>query len=281
MSKMTELKSIDFMNENTFIQNSVLQEISKCLSIAGQYGGKCFGEFVREVVVPRSCNPECAVIFESVDIWFKADSDKFVDEMGLERINHTLTSSCKVDHYNLIKDQTILAKINIFVSDTCPATDFDVNRLTVLYKNNIPCEFNVESLDKFNPTVAELRLFITHKHARVLSPYEEILSDTKMNRGFLDNIDNFYFKRGWSVRYRNYAMSSRSSAGEFAELIKDSNRERITKRSPPKYPQSLYGAKILENSSQKMHAQDKVQILIQLENDIQQLRTKYLQILQI
>ena len=45
--------------------------INECLETAGSFGGKVFGGYVRDVIVPRLANRECSVKFNDVDVWFK------------------------------------------------------------------------------------------------------------------------------------------------------------------------------------------------------------------
>ena len=67
-----------------FEETIVLNQIIDCIKCASMCGGKVFGGFVRDVIVPRLHDSKCKINFKDVAIWFKteADANNFIMSMG-------------------------------------------------------------------------------------------------------------------------------------------------------------------------------------------------------
>src|SRR5680860_237869 len=66
-----------------FAMETSLQHIKKVLFIAGEYGGKAFGDFVYNTIVPRTVNPSCKIFFGIVSLWFTTEDNArlFIENM--------------------------------------------------------------------------------------------------------------------------------------------------------------------------------------------------------
>lgn len=65
-------------------QNKVLEQINDLIKLAEKYSGACVGDYVKNVIVPRSKDPNCKVDFTRVDLRFFYETDMypFMDELG-------------------------------------------------------------------------------------------------------------------------------------------------------------------------------------------------------
>lgn len=130
--------SIKFDNMSKFEQKIVLDSIKSCLAIATKYDGYVYGGFVRDVIVPKMVDPNCDVKFKDVDIWFDQRSNvgKFITKMGdkLKMKHHvppeTYPGAFNRTQYYLIEYDTVLAFIDVVVSNNLPVDDLDINNIT-------------------------------------------------------------------------------------------------------------------------------------------------------
>src|SRR5436305_14409947 len=61
------------MNDTKLEQN--LDKIGSCIKIASDHDGKVFGEYVRDVIIPRLKDPFCNISFTTIKFWFKTKND--------------------------------------------------------------------------------------------------------------------------------------------------------------------------------------------------------------
>lgn len=118
----------------------VLDAVFDCIKTASSFGGKVYGGFVRDVIVPRIHNPSCFVKFKDVDIWFTSQSasEAFIAAMnplffkssGISVKEDRYPGAFKRDQYHIRNYSAILAWIDVIVSDKLPVNDFDVNEVT-------------------------------------------------------------------------------------------------------------------------------------------------------
>lgn len=207
---MMSASYIDFSTMSGFVLESVLTSISECLKVAGKYDGRCFGGYVRNVIVPRDSNPTCPVKFKDVDIWFtnQNSADSFVREMGSSLIQMDKFAIEKNDvgykfgrkQYHLFKYGTCVAWIDVIVSDKIPVNDFNVNRLTALYRDG---ELVFESFGE--ESTSTLIGSIVCKQAVILPEYVKILtfpsspSPSHPSSIHFNRLNRIYLSNGWSI----------------------------------------------------------------------------------
>lgn len=203
---------IDFSNMSSFESAVVLDAIFDCIKTASQLGGKVYGGFVRNVVVPRLSDPSCSVKFKDVDLWFtnQLDADRFVRVMdklfvkfkGVDVTPDSYPGAFSRKQYHLTKFDTCLAWIDVIVSPTLPVNDFDVNEVTYSLLQNGTWI-----------TAAPPRLInqIKDKHAVMLFSYQKLIAEAvdrkSMNSEFNPNCKAYYSERikriftnqGWTV----------------------------------------------------------------------------------
>ena len=117
--------------------------INECIDVASKYGGRVFGGYVRNVLIPHFYGLKSPG-FKDVDLWFTSSSEalKFVLDMGNKLIYRNNT-----DQYNNQKGKVVypfgrsqfmlvdehnneVVIIDVITSDTLPVNDLNVNQLT-------------------------------------------------------------------------------------------------------------------------------------------------------
>lgn len=207
---------IDFSKMSKFELTVVLEAVVDCIKKATFYGGKVYGGFVRDVIIPRLANPSCDVKFKDVDLWFTSQSnaDSFISSMGslfkkFDGISIEVDSypgAFSRKQYHLTKYNTCLAWIDVIVSPTLPVNDFDVNDVTYTY--------TLSSIgDWITSSPPRLLHQITNKHAVMLPGYQNLIDratdcSTKgyqcrhgphCKRYYQERINRLFISKGWKV----------------------------------------------------------------------------------
>jgi len=216
---------VDFQNMSKTVKSVVIKFIiSECLSVAGKYNGKCYGGFVRDVLVPLSANKGNSNLvsnWKDVDIWFTTETDmkSFIKDMGRKlkavRYQQSITEERKNVLYNWPRNQYHLyiwnvnvAWIDVIVSPELPVNDFDVNHLTYCYRPNSlfnsyiwgDCgDVTVEGNVKEFVTIDYVQKCILNKVATMDREYIDMLSDEEHGMDRLERVQNRYINRGWKV----------------------------------------------------------------------------------
>ncbi len=199
---MATPNTINFGNLTGPLLELVLNNIAKCLTVAGLSGGKVFGGYVRDVVVPRMIDPQCQVKFSDVDIWFvnKSDAIAFVVAMGQDLREPPFGSSggnglYQFDRtkYNLYCGNVCVAYIDVVVSDVLPVNDFDINKYAIRYFNNMPL---------LTADLSGLGECHKLKQAHMLPYYFDLLHNSSTNGVHYSRVRKL-LNKGWKIFLRN------------------------------------------------------------------------------
>ena len=224
-----------------FILEAYLEYIDKVLFIAGEYGGKAFGSFPRNVIVPRMNDPSCNVSFDNVDLWFTTEQSakQFIKQMqpasNVEAYKFTEVTCYNPNalikrygyhatQYNLTIRGTSIAWFNVFVNRKVPVGDFDVNCLTYLCKRDYSTGKTITTKEL---SVKEGMLkdyiigAINKKEARMFGEYAKTIDEEDLAR-----IHRFIWG-GWSITAGNVKVSSLSKIPLL--FSKSENNERPVK----------------------------------------------------
>ena len=198
---MATPNTINFCNLTGPLLELVLNNIAKCLTVAGLSGGKVFGGYIRDVVVPRMTDPQCQVKFSDVDIWFinKSDANTFVAAMGQDLREPPFGSSdgnglYQFDRtkYNLYCGNLCVAYIDVVVSEVLPVNDFDINKYAIQYVDNKPLVTGLGGL-------VESHKF---KLAHMLPYYFELLHNSSTHSIHYGRVQKL-LNKGWKIILRN------------------------------------------------------------------------------
>lgn len=202
--------TLKFSKLSTFETNVILESVFKCIKCACSFGGKVYGGFVRDIIVPKLENPDFQGTFKDVDIWFTSQesADNFVDAMGSLFVksitikDDAYTGCFSRSQYYLIYFGACLAWIDVIVSPTLPVNDFDVNEVT----------FTINENDEWK-TDSPRRLIsqIKNKEAIMLKPYAKLMSEAlekssnlnifnpSFKSYYKNRIDRIFTSKGWKV----------------------------------------------------------------------------------
>lgn len=185
--------------------------IGDCIKIASNCEGKIFGGFVRDVIIPKTSNPNLKCEFKDVDIWFKTqiDADLFI-KMVKDVYEFVIVPDLSIDdnnmhytfnrtQYHLLINNKIVCWFDIVVSECFPVDDFDVNFLTYSYYDNIESiESQSESFDK-----DKLIQSIHKKKMIILPDYVKRLINRDNRNIHISRINKRFFEKGWSIKYHD------------------------------------------------------------------------------
>ena len=206
------MSSIDFSNMSPFEYSVVMSHVHDCIKTASRFGGKVYGGFVRDVVVPRLTRPSGTYTFKDVDLWFKSrtDANNFVSAMGdsfvrfqcVSTTNGSYPGAFARNQYHLTAYDTCLAWIDVVVSPTLPVNDFDVNEVT----------YHIDEEGNW-VTSAPSRLIgqINIKRAIMLLSYQELIANAKDLKTansksnplcklyYQERIKRIFTSKGWEI----------------------------------------------------------------------------------
>ena len=197
------MSQIDGNKFSEICLNFALNHINNIIKTLSSYEGKVFGEYVREVVVPRMKNPACTVVFNSIDIWFKNEinkdnfiEDSFIKNSFIKETNISENIDVKRQQYKYDIYENFPIKFNIVVSLRFPMYDFDVNDLTYFYRNGNP----IVEINLLENKLDQIINAITMKEATMMKNYFDNMVNhhlTYPERAKM--INELYENRGWSI----------------------------------------------------------------------------------
>jgi hypothetical protein len=191
-----------------------LKCIDRMLSVASHYNGKFFGGYVRDVVVPRTKDPNCDVSFKDVDIWFTngKDAESFVDVMKITEkmygfkdpfLNTSPKYKFKRTQY-CVPNKACSFFIDVVVSKDFPVNDFDVNFLTYYVADGIK-KLKTMGFNDIDCLVESIH----KKEARMLISYAEVLKpENKLSYGYAVRFNDRYIGRGWTIIYDDIRITT-------------------------------------------------------------------------
>jgi hypothetical protein len=172
----------------------------KLISIATKCNGYVYGEFVRDVIIPKLNNSECDISFNNIDIWFKRLNDRlhFVNRLWYffqedKNLTHDFVISEDQLKYKISKHPNCetLFCINAISSDQFPKQSFDVNCLKYQYYDEfVMCGYAFSYDVNSNSLIFKQNI---NKRTVMDSDY-----NPKTEEEF-NQIDKDYFQKGWSI----------------------------------------------------------------------------------
>lgn len=171
-----------------------LAEIKNLIQLSSSCRGKVFGEFVRDVIVPKSSSVSC----NQISIWFTSEND-CKDFVFKAKISFNFLQIEK-RVYALYCNATHTIFVKLFVSKYLPVNDFDVNCLTYYYYDG-DFFFGREILTIKPELLIES---IKNKNFLMFHNYGKNLDDNRIKK-----INSEYLEKGWKMRYNGSIFSER------------------------------------------------------------------------
>jgi hypothetical protein len=163
------------------------------------------------VIVPRLFDSKAPLHYKDIDLWFqtKEQVDAFIQAMGSNLIPGPFGSGAvKVteqiyhfgrEQYHLIKDNVVMAWIDVVISTTIPVNDFNVNTLTVRYTNS-----GAQIFESFGSEGIDTLIDAIHDKKVVMLPdYVPFLSMNGYSLIHSDRIKKNYLDHNWIVTYKD------------------------------------------------------------------------------
>lgn len=180
--------------------------IDKILVIAGNFNGMVFGEYVRNVIVPKT-----KICFKSVDVWFWSENNYLE---FLRDVNFYLKLFCNLysfkvssntNEYHLYRDDKFITIFKLFVSESMPANDFDINLL--IYQFHLDKEPSGRFIRRNgfygDPESYKRKMIdnINNKKLNMLDSYaEKVLKYNTNDRDlFIKEINESFLSQGWTI----------------------------------------------------------------------------------
>ena len=216
---------------------TILRFIDDILVSAGEYGGKAFGRFPRNVIVQRMKDRSCYVCFDNVDVWFTSEDGfrEFLETMEGKAVNpkaqYSFTRVLPENNGTIVMERygsnwkqyklswpgRNIVRINTIVSKEFPVDDFDVNCLTYTCKRDystgekiITKELKAEGGHQKEDLISA----INNKEARMLDSYGKKI----MNHCAIIRINRFIMK-GWTVKCGEILIKQPISANHVSDFL--------------------------------------------------------------
>lgn len=220
---------INFSSASPFERNVIISSVKSCIKVASTHGGKVYGGFVRDFLVPFLKDSSHTSYFKDVDIWFTSQdsADAFVSDMGnlvvrFEGIDITENSYpgafCRRQYY-LKQFDTCLAWIDVIVSPTLPVNDFDVNEVT--YSLDQDGKWQTSACPRLIKQIEDKRAVMLPSYCEIISKAKDIkcfnASYTKCKRHYENRINRIFISKGWKVltpEILELPIEKSSSSGE-------------------------------------------------------------------
>lgn len=254
-----------------FLLNSILNGIENFIKILEEFEGKVFGEYVREVIVPRMKNPNCDVIFNFVDVWFQnqTKADDFIKLMSIDKTfyQEEISPSKNIDlrtfhepkQYFLRDDERI--KFNIIVHPSLPINNFDVNCLTYFYSDDKPVietgfpedkkEQIIEAIYKKEATMNKYYFFNMVNHRLTYPERSKMINELFENRGWVIIQDGIKFTSSFTGTFEDAKAKEKFINKTILERSKQKSMK-IDKQIDKQIPNTLQWSRITAD-----HAEDK------------------------
>lgn len=226
------------------IAETYLQHIEDVLFIAGEYGGKAFGSFIRDTIVPRTINPSCNISFNIVSLWFTTTNNArlFIENMLSKETNNydfkevmsaLLSDIMKGEYgvsgqrYNLYLHRTQIAAFDIIIGEILPINDLNVNCLTYLCKADYSTgdKIKIQELQAENEFEKDQLIEdILNKEATLSVSYAERAVNDQFCVARIDTLIN----TGWTINVGGSRLRSPVLYKEQLLNILESNRKSAT-----------------------------------------------------
>lgn len=207
------MEQIDFYNRTLPQRLSGAKLIIQgLLWTAGEFGGKVYGGFVRDVIVPAENDDsgETTSSWKDVDIWFNdaTNAERFVSAMA-GRLSYSFARDndrypWTVRQYEYIVDGVIISWVDVVVRDTFPVNDFNVNHLAYQFGSGpgtiLGVSFTVSVEGECSSSVEELKTSIINKTIIMDEGYSEKCVDSSWRGTALrSRILLRFLNRKWTI----------------------------------------------------------------------------------
>lgn len=220
------MNKINGVEQNEFVFNAVLQIIEGVIMLAGEYDGRVYGSYVRNVIVPRLKDPNCICEYDRIGIMFPdfVKKDGFIKEMQLKYDGFVK----KHDQF-MLTEGIFIADINLFTNRVHSA--YDVNELEYYYDHKqlyfhdllhhliyplTTCQLDMTKFYE-SPIVNN----ILHKTVNVMPTLLQVFEtkDLKMQQYYVDELNTLFINKGWIVQFKDLVFNKTIMLEDLTENV--------------------------------------------------------------
>lgn len=172
-----------------FIQRS-LNSIDEATKLASINNGKLFGEFVKNVIIPRMKDPKCDIAYSQVNIWFvnQTNADNFVNKMKLLGGKVTIKDDLiHVQQYDYLVTNILLAHYIVEISDIL-VIDYPSDNYMCYYLDAVKTISITDIIPKHVDELNVGRYFFSYRENALKSERETL---TRQIMGNFDTYQNY------------------------------------------------------------------------------------------
>lgn len=202
-----------------YLLETCLDYIQDTLFVVDDCNGRAFGQFIRDVIVPRMEDSTCNVSFKRVGIWFKqeADAKQFISTMQIKYANLGLISSFNEapllpsdimiqrygvngQWYTLYVHGTCVGWFDVIVSEEFPVNDFDVHCLSYSCRKDYSTGKQIITRELKSERGYQKEQLIKAIHNKQATLFEDYAKMAIKNNIYLDRINRF-IRKGWTISF--------------------------------------------------------------------------------
>lgn len=173
------------MDPSNLIESKINRSLD-LISYSLENGGKLYGPFLTEIIVPHMFDRNCKTQITDINLWYKKSTfvSSLTDKYQLKLIFTESLNNVTISKYEFLKD------INVYLclSSMPPPTKYNIDRLILKRFKNPNLNFVSNDI---NFSVKEL---IAHIHEKKC-----IFYDTSNTNSY----DNYYHKKKWIITHVN------------------------------------------------------------------------------
>ena len=205
------MNKINGIETNEFIFEAVLKIIEGVVKLANSHGGKLYGSYVEDVIVPRLHNPSAICNHRTIHFLFKNQTDynDFIRKLSITYSGLKAEHAAFYDRYVLMIDQLYVTAMVCFVNE---AHDLDINTLYYGFENDVPTPLDHILVDK-----------IINKQATVLPSFIEPFQNYPVEKQqMIIDSWNRHIRDGWVIHYNEVRMTTPIILEWFKDQLKPS-----------------------------------------------------------
>ena len=220
------MNKINGQSYNEFTFNAALRQVDKVIKLASQYEGRCYGPYVRDVLIPRLNDPTVLCEYSKVHLEFPTHDQHNLFIIDL-KVKYDNVVNIGGDWHLKIQNMHIaILVVDVIIPNT---NIFDVNALIYRYHDN-EYQFYDETTngcyDSYNDDHSYLVLK-TPLGKKILDKQMTMRSELLkpslvMHQYFIDNL-NTIIAKGWTVRFGNIVQTIPFEKIQFENDLKNCN----------------------------------------------------------
>lgn len=215
------MNKINGVEQNEFVFSAALKIIDEVIKLASQHDGQVYGDYVRNVIVPRLTDPLCVCEYDTIEIEFDSaiDTNEFFKALVLKYKDIKSTNN----GYDLYVQGMFITHItlsNIYKGKY----NFNVDRLVYDYVTVATLYDEPKShlmfLTNYKPMgQGYLITEIQNKRATVLESVVHHFLKSNNQTQLINTINESYLSKGWTVLFGKHELKDSVTVEQLIALL--------------------------------------------------------------